>query len=459
MEKNIDKYPSIVSLDKTKKIIEQIQNSICKIYINEGGNGTGFFCHITDLNNNKKIPVMITNNHVINENDYNKNLKISFNNDNIYADILLDSNRKKYTNKDLDITIIEIKKEKDKINNKAFLEIDEKIYQNNSEVFFKEKSVYIIQYAKEIGASVSYGIIKDIDENTNELAHLCSTSNGSSGSPILNIENNKIIGVHKGFETERNNFNKGIFLKLPINEFLANKSNTTVLNNEYKNEIKITVKIDQSLINKEVYFLEHPQEFLEKDKEHNKYSHSHLSELNKTNIEVFINKEKYEYQKYFKPTKEGKYEIKLKFKKNIKDCSYMFYYCKNIIEVDFSLFKTNEITNMSNMFSFCTELTYLNLSNFNTEKVKNMSYLFSNCSSLKKIILSSFNTQNVIDMRNMFAFCRQLSFIDISSFNASPNLNCTNMFYNCWNLEKIYLNEKSFDKFQKEIEGKEIVFN
>jgi len=129
---------------------------------------------------------MITNNHVIGD-DYlnnNKTIKISMNNGKKIMDIKLDSSRKKYTNKEYDVTIIEIK-EDDKIKENSFLQIDENIYQENPKDFFVKKSIYIIQYPDYLEASVSYGILKRIKEN-NDLEHYCITNVGSSGSPIIN---------------------------------------------------------------------------------------------------------------------------------------------------------------------------------------------------------------------------------------------------------------------------------
>ena len=42
-----------------------MEKCICKIYKNDGSKGTGFFCKINY--DNKEIPVMITNYHVIND--------------------------------------------------------------------------------------------------------------------------------------------------------------------------------------------------------------------------------------------------------------------------------------------------------------------------------------------------------------------------------------------------------
>jgi len=79
-EKLIIKQPLPVSLEGTKKIIEQMEKCICKIYLNKGGLGTGFFCKIPF--NNSLLPVLITNNHVLNENDIdnNKIIKLTINN-------------------------------------------------------------------------------------------------------------------------------------------------------------------------------------------------------------------------------------------------------------------------------------------------------------------------------------------------------------------------------------------
>ena len=64
-ESKKDNYPDCISLECTEKIIKQMKSKVCKILL-DSGNGTGFFCKIK-FPNNKLIPVLITNNHVINE--------------------------------------------------------------------------------------------------------------------------------------------------------------------------------------------------------------------------------------------------------------------------------------------------------------------------------------------------------------------------------------------------------
>ena len=63
-EKLLDKYPTFVTIKKTKKILDQMQNCICQIK-NMKGKGTGFFCKIPGENG--EMLVLMTNNHLIDE--------------------------------------------------------------------------------------------------------------------------------------------------------------------------------------------------------------------------------------------------------------------------------------------------------------------------------------------------------------------------------------------------------
>ena len=65
--------------------------------------------------------------------------------------------------------------------------------------------------------------------------HNSRTDNGSFGSPILNLQTNKVIGIHNKSSI---NHNIGTLLKLPIKDFInqkLNKKNSIIINNvEYK---------------------------------------------------------------------------------------------------------------------------------------------------------------------------------------------------------------------------------
>jgi len=242
-------YPNVISYECTKKIMEQMSKNICKIKIGEE-QGTGFFCKIPFPDINNMLSVFITNNHIINdERLYENNLKININieEENEIREINL-NNRIKYTNEEYDITIIEIK-ENDNIKN--YLELDDKIiedilYNNNKNNKYIDDTIYIIQYP-EGKLSVSYGILNSIYEDKKyNFIHKCSTKGGSSGSPILNI-NNKIIGIHK--EGYNNKYNKGTFLNYPIKEFIKlNNKNNEILLEEFNKKYNLNIintKIDK----------------------------------------------------------------------------------------------------------------------------------------------------------------------------------------------------------------------
>ena len=204
-------YPNVISYNCSKNIIEQMEKNIFKIKIGLE-QGSGFFCKIPFPTKENLLPVLITNNHVINENIlYKKDeiININIKNEENINKINL-NNRIKYTNDNFDVTIIEVKEE-DNINN--YLDLDDYILNDildnhNSNKDYLDKTVYIIQYP-EGDLSVSYGVVEGIFENENyNFQHKCSTKRGSSGSPILNIGNNKVLGLHK---KGGNNYNMGAF--------------------------------------------------------------------------------------------------------------------------------------------------------------------------------------------------------------------------------------------------------
>ena len=120
-ESVLNNYSNLISYESSKKIIEQMEKNISSIKIGEE-QGTGFFCKIPFPNQDKMLPVFITNNHVINRDALNKDkIELDIKKEESMKVIKL-QNRMKYTNEEYDITIIEIKKE-DNINN--YLELDD----------------------------------------------------------------------------------------------------------------------------------------------------------------------------------------------------------------------------------------------------------------------------------------------------------------------------------------------
>ena len=468
-----------VNMAITEKILNQMKNCVCKIKIKKL-NATGFFCKIPDINMN----YLMTNYHVINEDFINENKEINvLLNDNKEAlKIDLTIKREKYFNKEYDISLIEIK-DKDKI--KDYLELDDDILKDNEKIYYEEKSIYILHYLLGKNICVSYGILNRL--NNYDIIHSCSTDNGSSGSPILNLENNKVIGIHKQGSTYFD-YNKGTLLKYPLNDIIKKYSknypnkNNNIINentnnniiNEDKNNIIINentnniiinentnniiigeINISKDDINKDIQIINSFENYKRnkpKLKVENEDKYMNEKEINE-NIEIKINEKKIKFTYKYKFKKEGKYTIEYLFKKNLTKTCYLFCECNLSVNLNLSNFNTQNVTNMSWMFAYCNSLTNLNLSNFNTQNVTNMEGMFADCNSLTILNLSNFNTQKVTNMYGMFDYCNALTNLNLSNFSTQNVTNMNWMFYNCNSLTKKNIITKD-NKILKEFENK-----
>ena len=152
MEESIIKEDNpIIDVEQIEYIIGSgIKNCICKI-ITKIKTGTGFFVNIPE----KNIKVLITNNHVINEEYFEKENKIVLFILEEKKEINLEINRYRLTDEKLDYTIIEILEE-DNINN--YLEISKEIYNKNDQV-------YTFEYPSGGKLKYSHGKIIEIKDN------------------------------------------------------------------------------------------------------------------------------------------------------------------------------------------------------------------------------------------------------------------------------------------------------
>ena len=158
-------------------------------------------------------------------------------------------------------------------------------------------------------------------------------------------------------------------------------------------------------------------------------------------------------------------EIKLKVFRDMKDISFMFSDCTNLVSIskllswnmeniismkgmfagctslvslpDLSVIKTNKVKNFRGIFAGCESLTSLtDISQWNTDNVTDMQYMFNNCLSLKTLPdISHWNTRNVTDMRFMFCNCKSLIALpDISKWNVKKVTNMQSIFEGCSSL-------------------------
>ena len=241
-------------------INNQKKNSVCKIIKNNGEAGTGFLCKIPHPDSFNLKPTLITCYHVLRNEDLieGKKIVMKFNDDEKEKCIIIDKERKIYTSneKEFDITIIEIKSS-DNFNKEDFLDVDDYLYKGDilNDIYQEQKNIYLIHYSKGFKAKLSFGTIKNISLDNNEIKHLSDTDEGSSGCPIFNLSNYKIIGIHKG-DHKKFEFQVGTILKNPIVSFNSNKKNKFNLNLELIYNIIIRFyNEDSSSLYKKLKFL------------------------------------------------------------------------------------------------------------------------------------------------------------------------------------------------------------
>ena len=237
-ELNPNYIPSAISTQILSIIGEQAKNSICKIICpNNKGTGTGFLCKLPFPDCFNLLPVLATCYHVLEKENFINGSKITiqFNNEEKTNIINIDNKRKIYKSNDreYDIIFIEIKKD-DGIDMKHFLDVDDFLYKDGDiNNIYKNKDIY----PKGLDSKISFGKVKGINIDNSELEHLCWIDLVSSGAPIFNILNYKILGIHKG-DHPRFYFKLGNVLKKPIESFYLKEKNNIKLSEEEKNELE-----------------------------------------------------------------------------------------------------------------------------------------------------------------------------------------------------------------------------
>ena len=470
LEKNIKGAIKPLSIEIIKKITYQMENCVCKIY-KKNETASGFFIKINYQS--KMLPILMTNNHVITEQEIKKNIIItlSLNNGMVLREIKLDDSRLIFTDQELDITIVEIKENEDEIHN--FLEIDDKLNNdiNSFNNIYSHVEIYLLNYPKDKNIVASCGFIKSIEKEY--IMHKCSTETGSSGSPILLLNNCKVIGIHcAGAIDDNKNYNKGILINYCITKL--NKTNPIYRKREEKTkdiikieENNLEVKKEENSknnnfkekINKERCITENinkDQKIKENKEKENVIEENKLNNLNKDNIikekeqKVYIlqvnknNQKKSNIETIKDIKKINKMTIKYNIKnddKSIKLFGNQFidknkYNCKIIIEgkeqnICERIFLNEEMRNKK----------ILTVELIETKTITDMSYLFGGdyfdgCESLISVEnAENWDMINVSNLNHMFNNCKLLSFLSgISEWNTINVTDMNTMFSNCKSL-------------------------
>ena len=353
--------------------------------------GTGILCNIPS----KNMTALITFNHMLNSDFLNYGEKMIVKIKRKQLEINIKINRYKYTNEELDITILEILNV-DNIN--IFIDMDKYINSKN----YKDVEISSVTFKNDIEFEILNGKITEKNNDN----YKCDIKSNKEGMIIIK-DSQKLIGLKKE--------NDEI---IPMN-IILNKINY----------IKCIYEIKSKDISKEIQIINNKSHF------DNEIQNQEIGQ----EIKVIINGEIKSNIFKRKFIKEGVYTIYFLSYKPITNMSYMFYDCATLQELDFSSFNTNQVNNMTSMLCNCRALNQLKLKSLNTNKVTNMRSMFCNCRSLKEIDLSAFNTEQVTDMSFMFFNCRSLQLLNLSSFNTDQVKSMSYMFSHCSSLKEINL--------------------
>ena len=461
-EKELLNQPKAIPVEELNILLELVKTRICKI-CKDKYYGTGFFCKIP-IGWGNYLTVLMTNNHILKINDIQpgQNINFTLNNDDKAFNILIDNTRITYTSEYFDITIIEIK-EDDKIDQKSFFDLDEQIFKENCIHIFKNCQIFLLHYPKGTKMEISPGVIRYIceDKDIKTIHHLCDTSGGSSGAPIINKTNFKVIGIHKGSPNGAENYNLGTLIKEPIEEFCKEikiKKNNNIdykytINRNYY--IKENEKIEMNKINNieknsglnnndediDEITIQYKIDDIDYSKDINIFGKVFVTN-NKDKCKIIINGNEFELCKKINikinQLNNRIFELKLKGINNITDISFMFHNCQSLLS--FSKWIAHNATNMRCMFFKCSSLSSLpDISKWNTQNATDMSCLFSECSSLSFLPdISKWNTQNATNMKCLFYNCSSLSSLpDISKWNTQNVTNISYMFCGCSSLSSL----------------------
>ena len=194
----------------------------------------GFFCQVSYQNERHKL--LITN---INANaelndcsyincyyheDINKIPSLS---------ITLDKSRHIYLNKKYNILIVEIKNEN--VGNYFEYDFDNSEEDTNTNIKNEKGNLLCLLSLKGKG-KLKFGNLNEIKEN--EINISCNFDKSFFGSPIINLNNNKIIGIFTSLD-------KGITLDYFLEEYFMNKNNANLVGRAMINHEQFNFKSQQ----------------------------------------------------------------------------------------------------------------------------------------------------------------------------------------------------------------------
>ena len=211
-------------IDDISNIMKVAKGTVKIELDNDKGVASGFFLKLE--RNNKEFYCLMTNAHVITKKMITNQEKIKIKYDNETKEINLELNEKEriifcFMDFGIDITIIEIIP-KDGIKDKTYFLNP---YTDNNYEEFIGKNIQIIQFpdGKKLSKS-EQKITERFTKIDYMFYHNASTIEGSSGSPIILKDDDKVLGIHKGGIRGKKK-NVGIFIGIILDVIKEYKRN------------------------------------------------------------------------------------------------------------------------------------------------------------------------------------------------------------------------------------------
>ena len=378
-EKNFEN--NIINANEfVEKVSDRIKRNIVRLKWPEDESlilGSGFLCKI-NIQLDIKLPALITCYHFIND-MYIKNYDLLYFS---YFEglqekptyLILKNDRIIYQNKELDVTIIQIKKEDD-LYIHSFLDIDDCDDLENYE------KIYLLHYLNgEKDVQYSQGRIVKYEDNY-EFQGDYPIKEGASGCPIFDYENKVVIGIHREDDSDKKEKPRtiiilqkviGLFIEQKIEEITKALKNENLYDYRDTMDLIYTIPDDKKLklfnqffIDK--YKLREECKIYYRDSPYNidtNFEQLHIAGEDKISGEIQITLEGIEY---------------------INDMSHMFALCQSLKKVEANKTDMSRVVNMSSMFERCSNLEICDVSDWNVENVKTFRGLFYKCANLKEI--------------------------------------------------------------------------
>ena len=189
---------------------EKIKKKICKLLLTDDKECYGLFINISQSLKALLININLKNTSILGQTN---KIKLISNNNEQEIDL---NNRVIYSFENSNISLIEILPEIDNFDN--YFEYED--YYDLSRLTFNE-SICIYNNKLNIHNNIIYGILKQKEDNCRGFCYLCQNNNIEKSSPILNLLNNKIIGIHE--KANNTELNIGYYINNFIEKFQKEK--------------------------------------------------------------------------------------------------------------------------------------------------------------------------------------------------------------------------------------------